>query len=113
MRFQTADHLFGLAAECAAKVIFQLSVTTAKRYVDPPKEHINILWPMFWASYSGHTMSRMTGTLPPANAFQRWKVTQRYDCDDAVQMQVMTSHKQAAEKLIKAAEALQIESAGS
>jgi hypothetical protein len=79
----TADHLYGLAAECALKAIlvglgvFPSTGPTTKR---PWKVHADQLWHEYTAYVSGLAGR---GTLVPAgpNPFSGWRAEHRYEED--------------------------------
>lgn len=106
-RKQSADHLFGLAAECAAWVVYhKYAQRPGQRYCEPPKEHINKLWPQFFQMFNGSAPRDLTSRLPSPTCFDKWHVNQRYDNDKAVSESHIEQHRVAARKLITVAEEL-------
>jgi hypothetical protein len=80
-RLGGADHLYGLAAECALKAILVgLGVITNPEDPRPYKKHIDELWPQFDAYMQGRSAQRYA--LPAGTPFAGWRVEHRY-YDDA------------------------------
>lgn len=125
-RRANADHLYGIAAECALLGILRTSPTTHHMFgadggaLDRLRCHVNVLWNQFCREAQGWrlggTVSRMRAAYPgkarnpgdrppPLNPFQGWSVDQRYLADAAVAAEipdeVVKKHRAAAELCLK------------
>lgn len=94
-RLGGADHLYGLAAECALKAIL-VGLGQVKNPADPKpyKSHIDKLWNQFDAYVQGHGPSHYL--LPSGNAFAGWRVEHRYDEDAQFSEPLVDAHLQGA-----------------
>jgi hypothetical protein len=92
-RLATADHLFGVSAECALKaVMVALSGTKlSHRY----KIHLPKLWDEFIA-YVPSSGTNAYASLLAANPFKSWDVSDRYGHDTAFTQTRVDSHRDAA-----------------
>ncbi len=100
-RLANADHLFGLAAECALKAVMlplgmELNPTGAPK--DRRHGHIDRLWDEFGAFVSSRGGARYAALL---NAHQNpftgsWKVDQRYDAGAGCTPATVALHQQGA-----------------
>ena len=77
-----ADHLFGVAAECALKRVM-VSLDMATHPDGSPRDrghkvHMPDLWPAFQSFARGRLASRYLQPLSPDNLFGRWSIEQRY-----------------------------------
>ncbi len=82
-RIANADHLYGLAAECALKAIL-VGLGVIPPSAPPPKtwwKHINLLWNQYSTYVSGHHHSSYLVTS--TNPFADWVVDHRYE-DEAL-----------------------------
>lgn len=98
-RKANADHLYGLAAECALKALLLKQGVELKRC----KEHINKLWDI----YISFMQTRKTYSISEENPFADWNVSQRYDNEDSITMEVVQKHRLAVvevEKIVRKAE---------
>ncbi len=82
-RSVSADHLFGLGAECAIKSIL-VGVAGVKVAYDAPAQpfrtHIDALWPLAAGVIGGMTAAHYAGPLLAGERpFDDWKVDGRYD----------------------------------
>lgn len=100
-----ADHLFGIAAECALKAILaapNVAVITS----DPPKKpfkcHIDKLWQEFQAAASG-----LPCAIPAlgTNPFASWLAEHRYEADSFFTAARLEAHKNGAFEAMKMFEA--------
>lgn len=93
-RLATADHLFGVSAECALKAIMvALSGTTnlPKRY----KIHLPNIWDEFIA-YTPSSGTNAYASLLAANPFASWDVSDRYGHDTEFTQARVNKHCEAA-----------------
>jgi hypothetical protein len=83
-RLANADHLYGLAAECALKAIL-VGLGVIPPSGPPPKDfwrkHIDMVWSQYSACVSGQGHSSYL--VASANPFAGWKADHRYE-DDAL-----------------------------
>lgn len=72
-RWANADHLYGLAAECALKALLltQGIQISHRKY----KKHINDLWDQ----YNRFMQTRSIYLIPTSNPFSNWNIAQRYE----------------------------------
>ena len=83
-RHPGADHLAGLAAECALKAIligfFGVSTNPSGDVADRAyQKHLDRLWPIFQSRVAGNTAIAGLVSAPGHNAtVQRWDVRDRY-----------------------------------
>lgn len=83
-RWANADHLHGVAAECGLKrlmLTFGMPFETAKDRPSSEKDrkHINAIWIRFESYRSGHPQGAGYVLSAPANPFNDWDVSQRYE----------------------------------
>lgn len=101
-RLANADHLFGLAAECALKAVMRpLGMKLRPSGVPEDKRHghIDRLWDEFGAFVSSRGGARYGALL---NAHQNpfagsWKVDQRYDARSDFTPAAVASHQHGAQ----------------
>lgn len=82
-RYANADHLYGLAAECALKaVMVGLAPTLVDKNSDflnqADKIHIDKLWNHFRFFLQGRSASSYLAHVPGSNPFNKWTVNSRY-----------------------------------
>lgn len=80
-RLATADHLFGLCAECGLKALMVVAGMTTDPLGVPSQEyktHINRLWDKFVSFAQGRTIERYAMELPVTNPFGDWYASNRY-----------------------------------
>lgn len=100
-RLANADHLFGLAAECALKAVM-LPLGMELKSSGIPKDrrhnHIDQLWDEFGAFVSSRGGARYGALLSAhQNPFAgSWKVDQRYDSRAGFTPAAVASHQQGA-----------------
>lgn len=98
-RLGGADHLYGLAAECALKAILVgLGEIKNPDKPQPYKKHIETLWGQFDAYMQGHGAQRYG--LPSGKPFDKWHVEQRYEDDAWFATAPVDDHRQAAAQTI-------------
>lgn len=101
-RLANADHLFGLAAECALKaVMLPLGMKLTPRGVPEDKRHAHIdrLWDEFGAFVSSRGGARYGALLSAhQNPFAgSWKVDQRYDSRSGFTSAAVALHQHGAQ----------------
>lgn len=109
-RWANADHLAGLAAECALKAIIQCApfgaATDAKgipMWGQPTKTlvlHINKLWQELAQSLSGHSAAAFAALLAGPPPFATWEVGDRYSDGSAITQQQAAAHLGAARQVL-------------
>lgn len=83
-RYANADHLYGLAAECALKAVMKgLDPSLVDKNGDflnqTDKKHIDKLWDHFRCFLQGRNASSLSAHIPgPNNPFNKWTVNSRY-----------------------------------
>lgn len=99
-RWPNADHLAGLAAECALKSVM-LSMGMPVDSTGTPtdqqhKVHIDKLWPVFIGFCTARSGAAYAAQLSAVSPFADWKVHQRYEAQGAIPQAVATAHVAAA-----------------
>ena len=108
IRLPNADHLFGLAAECALKAVMLalgMRLRPTGRPEDPYAVHINRLWDEFITfahSRGGAHYAAMLSGNP--NPFYDWDVNQRYDHRTQFSQVIVINHQQGAEETMQVLE---------
>ncbi|HVK70888.1 MAG TPA: hypothetical protein VM694_40815 [Polyangium sp.] len=127
-RMANADHLYGIAAECALLGILQTDPTKASSFSadggldDRWRKHINVLWGMFCHEIERHrslgfVMSHLRSEFPeqprrpgdrprfPSNPFKGWSVDQRYLSEASVATEIhpgaVEQHQRAAKHCLQ------------
>ena len=107
-RMPSADHLYGLSAECSLKAIMVgLGAQTLRNGDLADREHrlhINVLWDYFQTFAHGRQAARYLSKLPPENPFVDWEVDQRYADDNHVQARDVHDHHDGARSALVALE---------
>ena len=107
-RWANADHLYGLAAECALKALLIKSDIPSTEHGDIDKKqsnfrkHINILWDEYYIF-----MQNKIYNISEENPFQNWKIDQRYTKSENITEDIVRIYMNAITKinnLIKQAE---------
>jgi len=105
-RMPNADHLYGLAAECALKaVMVALGVPTrTDGDIDDRthRVHVNTLWEQFKVFADGREGARYVSPIPSDNPFADWDVSQRYAGDDHVSAKAVIEHSKGARAVMVA-----------
>lgn len=102
-RYANADHLYGLAAECALKaVMVGLDPTLVDKNGDflnaSDKKHIDKLWNHFRLFLQGRNAPSLLGQISgPSNPFSKWTVNSRYAHQKYFTKGDVASHKQAVD----------------
>jgi len=94
-RLGTADHLYGLACECALKAIlcgYQVIPGTQLPPNSAYKVHVNLLW----NSYLNAAQGRAMPPLHCCNPFAGWKVHDRYHDDSVFTEDRVAAHRDGA-----------------
>jgi hypothetical protein len=98
-RWENADHLYGLSAECGLKALmikFGMILENNKPKEKKDAVHANKIWDRYESYCSGHP-SGTQYVLPSNNPFSDWDVNQRYaHCNDFSQT-IVEPRKQGAE----------------
>ncbi len=105
-QWANADHLYGVAAECALKaVMVMLGMKTEPDDGSPSesrhKKHINRIWGEFSTFAAGRSEGRYNEMLPPGTPFADWDVAQRYAARREFSKARVTLHRAAAEAVRK------------
>lgn len=117
-----ADHLFGLAAECALKYFLMkenLLVLDAKGKPCPTNTnkksslymvHINGLWKEFSGSLCQRNANFYISLIDDsANPFNDWDINHRYWNGNAIPLQNIDKHRLSAQRLIAGIEKLKLD----
>lgn len=99
-RAASADHLFGLSAECSLKAVM-LALGMAAHNDGAPadrghKVHMPELWAAFQSFAAGRLASRYLEPLDKVNPFSDWAVDQRYWVRAAITAPATERHMAAA-----------------
>lgn len=108
-RLPNADHLLGLAAECALKALMVASGAPHDPSGDllekAHRKHFNNgLWDEFLLCVSGRKRPRYLSKLPPDNPFEDWDVGQRYAADVEFKPSAVEVHFKGARSAMAALE---------
>jgi hypothetical protein len=102
-RAANADHLFGLAAECALKAVMlglgmQLRPDGAP--VEPEhRKHVDSLWGEFCSFAQGRNGAKYAVVVSSvANPFSSWSISQRYEHRANITQAIMKEHEKGARK---------------
>jgi hypothetical protein len=82
-RWANADHLYGMAAECGLKALMEK--LSSQGALDPKQDYVHVMedkkphnaWLRYQTYLSGH-VAAIKLSLPAANPFNDWNVSQRY-----------------------------------
>ena len=101
-RWANADHLYGVAAECALKAVrVMLGMETKPDDGSPSesrhKKHINRIWEEFSTFAAGRSEGRYSSRLPARTPFSDWDVAQRYAARCEFSEGRVTPHRDAAD----------------
>lgn len=101
-RLANADHLYGVAAECALKAVLQ----GLGMRIDPRREapetrlharHADVIWPVAIASMGERVAARWLPLLGDGLPFDDWSVNRRYDSDSTQpEKEAVEGHREAA-----------------
>ncbi|GBE50099.1 hypothetical protein BMS3Bbin13_01024 [bacterium BMS3Bbin13] len=101
LRWANADHLYGVAAECALKAVMVMLGMETKPDDGSPiesrhKKHINRIWEEFLTFAAGRNEGRYSGMLPVGTPFADWDAAQRYAARREFSKDRVTLHRDAA-----------------
>lgn len=100
-RWANADHLYGLAAECALKAVMLrlgMRLHPSGRPEDPYAVHIDRLWSQFSVFASGRGGHRYAVHISGhSNPFWDWDIGQRYHHRSYCTRQRVEKHREGAE----------------
>jgi hypothetical protein len=96
-RLASADHLFGLAAECALKAILA-GLGVIPRQGKPPKPY-DVHMPKIWEQFSAYVSGRSDYSLPDENPFEVWQIDHRYEADETFTVARVQKHKAGARRV--------------
>lgn len=98
-RYGSADHLFGLAAECALLAALQRQSarqdTNARRSTHAPQQHPPHL-PKLWDEFVRTLNGRLSKSWPRHNPFDGWFISHRYESDRLFTMERTARYRKAA-----------------
>jgi hypothetical protein len=108
-KLANADHLLGMAAECAMKAVMRslgMTLSLAGRPEEPYAVHINLLWDEFITFAHGrggaHYADMLSGN---PNPFSDWHVNQRYNHRAQFSEPIVKNHHQAAKEIMQVLQA--------
>ncbi len=108
-RLANADHLFGLAAECALKAVMHgLGMKLSGDRPEDPRyqKHINILWSEFVSFAASRSGARYLNPLrKEVNPFKDWNVNGRYGNGAAFPQTTVAGHRIGAKGTMLALQA--------
>lgn len=113
-RHATADHLYGVSAECALKALLIEAGTQALTLVNGDlQKKYRLHLPKVWDEFSRFSMGfpvRYSMSLGP-NPFRAWSVDQRYlsRTDVIADAARLNAHKQAARKTLAVLESARLD----
>lgn len=105
-RVENADQLYGIAAECALKVVLlgmpgcSSNGVLRKAY----KQHIDELWDKMPLQNVANRFPCLPTVLSQANPYQDWRIDQRYAADGSVNAKALENHRQFSKRLLGAAQ---------
>jgi hypothetical protein len=105
-RKANADHLFGLAAECALKAVM-LGLGMQLRPDGAPVEsrhrkHVDSLWGEFCSFAQGRNGAKYAAMVSSvANPFSGWNISQRYEHRANINQAIVKKHEKDAESAMK------------
>lgn len=100
-RLGTADHLYGLAAECALKAILEglrIITSAATAPVKPFKAHGDDIWQQYVLALNGRTQVSLQAPLP--GPFGAWRIEDRYAPDAVFTQTRVDGHRNGAKVAI-------------
>ena len=95
-----ADHLYGLAAECALKALLIKSGISSTENGDISQRKFRKHIDQLWDEYHSFMLYQIYG-IPEDNPFQNWKIDQRYIHSDFITKQIVENHICSIEKINK------------
>lgn len=99
---ESADHLFGLAAECAIKSVLVKfpSFLNEGRLGVFYKQHINILWGRVNHQSYHRAYPHLAAFLKVSHDFDDWDIEQRYFSNGHLSVDRLAVHKEAARRVL-------------
>jgi hypothetical protein len=95
-----ADHLYGLAAECALKRILE-QAGLRKNDGKDLKVHVNKLWSETISRLADQKYTLLISYLSQGNKFSDWDISRRYHPDKTITEDVMSKHKLSANVIFR------------
>ena len=99
-RRATADHLYGLSAECGLKALMVASGMPTDSQGNPAEKkywiHVDQLWDTFLTFAQGRILERYVALLPHINPFGDWSVWHRYANRSHFAEGVVQAHRSGA-----------------
>lgn len=114
-RYPNADHLAGLAAECALKAIAVAHLGAMVNPKGPPTVgstklgHLAPLWGDVRTIAAGRSAAALLATLGTGNPFASWDVSQRYDDGAAISATCSSDHIRAASDVMHVLQRAQLD----
>jgi len=100
-RFANADHLFGLAAECALKTVMKGLGMQIKLDGSPSTQshrvHVNKLWNEYISFANNRNGAKYVAGMDYQNPFSNWDVNQRYEHHSGFTDSLVDEHRKATE----------------
>jgi len=100
-RFANADHLFGLAAECALKAVMKGLGMQIKPDGSPSTQshrvHVNKLWNEYISFANNRNGVKYVVGMDSNNPFSNWDVNQRYEHHSRFTDSCVDEHRKATE----------------
>jgi hypothetical protein len=105
-RYGTADHLFGLAAECGLKAVL-VGLNAIPRQGPPRRSRFRVHVDKLWDEYATHIAGRGDASLllSLSAPFAAWSVDHRYEADQTFDQKRTRGHHQGAEDVFRVLEA--------
>jgi hypothetical protein len=99
-RWANADHLYGMAAECALKRIMEafgmpVDSVSGSPSTKADKVHADGIWTRFESYRAGHHLGAAY-TLPQPSPFSNWKAEQRYANQSNFDQALAQQHRHGA-----------------
>ena len=102
-RWATADHLYGLSAECGLKAVMQALGMPVDAGGKPRErehmKHLPALWPVFLDFVAKHGGGRYVDLLSGSERFHDWSIHNRYARRRNFQDENVRPHRDAAHKI--------------
>jgi hypothetical protein len=101
-RFANADHLFGIAAECAIKsALVSLPAFALNGQLHPAyRKHINQLWDSVRAQSLYRRYQALVTAMKIASPFADWSTDQRYAADGEITTKAVENHRRATKRIL-------------
>ncbi len=102
-RWANADQLYGFSAECGLKAVMKsqgMPVDAGRAATEPPRKHVQHLWPVFVDFIDGLDAARRIGPLPEREPFSGWSHHNRYAHDRHFTEDSVAPHRHAARDVV-------------